>query len=393
MPGWDPVEVLADLVAIPSVNPMGRDLHGPEFLEQRLSDHLQGRLESLGVPWERVEIAAGRANLIAVSEGARPSSTILLDAHQDTVPVDGMVIPPFTPVQRDGRMYGRGTCDVKGGMAAMLCAFERLVRERTATSPRVILSLTCDEESTSLGINHLAAHLTQQNGGYRLLNHRPDVAIVAEPTLLHVVVAHRGTVRWRMHTAGRACHSSRPQDGVNAIYRMQRVLDVLERYAAEVPGLRPPHPLCGPATLSVGLIWGGSSVNVVPDRCSIEIDRRVIPGEDSLAAYEGVRARLAGELDFPVEFDAPYCDSPPLGDELNGQLGERLVAITSRIAGPRERIGVPYGTHASRLARAGVPTVVCGPGDIAQAHTKDEWIALDELPRAVDAYVEFCQTH
>jgi succinyl-diaminopimelate desuccinylase len=386
----DPLPLLKDLISIPSVNPMGRDVSGPEFFEGRLSGYLAKYLQTLQVPFEVVEIVPGRANILALLTSPGATKTILLDAHQDTVPVDGMTIPPFEPTEIDGRVYGRGSCDVKGGMAAMLAAFTRLAHDRPAGMANVLLSCSCDEESTSIGINDLVNSWGTSTSRYLLSPIKPDVAIVAEPTELDVVVAHRGATRWKLHTTGRACHSSRPNEGINAIYRMGRVLKLLEEYAAWVPTSRPAHPLCGPATLSVGLIAGGSSVNVVPDGCAIDIDRRVIPGEENLAVQAEVADYLKQRLDFDLIHDEPYCTSPPLGDDLSGELARQLQRSISQVVGPRQTIGVPFGTHASRIARVGIPAVVFGPGNIAQAHTKDEWISIDQLRQAADIYYHFC---
>lgn len=388
----DPLPLLKDLVSIPSVNPMGRDVSGPEYFEGRVTAYLERYLSKLGVAFEVVEIEPGRANVLARLDAPGSTKTVLLDAHQDTVPVDGMTIPPFEPTETDGRVYGRGSCDVKGGLAAMLAAFTRLATDRPRGMANVVLSCTCDEESTSIGIYHLVGSWTGKSPGYRTCPQRPDVAIVAEPTELDIVVAHRGATRWKLHTTGRACHSSRPSEGINAIYRMARVLKCLEEYAAWLPTSRPAHPLCGPATLSVGLISGGSSVNVVPDACVIELDRRIIPGEENLSARDELTAYLSERLDFDVVHDAPYCTSPALGDEWNGELARQLSRSIAQTVGARQIIGVPYGTHASRLARVGVPSVVFGPGNIAQAHTKDEWIAIDQLRQAADVYYHFCST-
>lgn len=386
----DPLPLLKDLISIPSVNPMGRDVSGPEYFEGRVTEYLTTYLAQLGVPFEIVETAPGRANVLARLDGSDVKTTILLDAHQDTVPVDGMTIPPFEPTEYEGRVYGRGSCDVKGGLAAMLAAFTRLALKRPAGMPNVVLSCTCDEEATSLGINHLVGSWTGKFPAYRLCPERPTMAIIAEPTELDIVVAHRGATRWKLHTAGRACHSSRPSEGINAIYRMARVLKCLEEFAEWLPGSRPAHPLCGPATLSVGLISGGSSVNVVPDSCVIEVDRRVIPGEDNLEVQSELANYLKERLDFDIVHGDPYCTSPPLGDDLNEELAQRLSRSITRLAGPARIIGVPFGTHASRVARIGVPSVVFGPGNIAQAHTKDEWIAIDQLRLAADIYYQFC---
>lgn len=389
----DPLPLLKQLIAIPSVNPMGRDVTGPEYYETRLTEWLDRYLTDVGLPHEVVATAPGRCNVLARLDAPGAQRTVLLDAHQDTVPVDGMTIAPFDPVERDGRVYGRGACDVKGGLAAMLAAVVRLHRERPAGMPHVVLSLTCDEEATTLGIDHLVG--SWHGGGlpaYRLCPQAPDAVIVAEPTDLDVVVAHRGVTRWQLRTTGRACHSSRPTDGINAIYRMARVVSCLEEYAAWLPESRPAHRLCGPATLSVGLIAGGSSVNVVPDAAVIDVDRRVIPGEDNAAVRQEVIDLLQSRLDFEVQHAAPYCVSPPLGDELNGGLAQQLLQSIAVVAGTHQQVGVAYGTHASRFAGSQIPAVVFGPGSIAQAHTRDEWIAIDQLRQAAEVYYHFCAT-
>jgi acetylornithine deacetylase len=355
-----------------------------------VTEYLVRFFSDLGVEFREIEVAPSRANVIAWFEGRSSSQTVLLDAHQDTVPVDGMTIEPFTPVVRDERLYGRGSCDVKGGLAAMLAAFARLARERPPDACNVVLSCTCDEEATSLGITHLTSLWSDAAANDTPPLRRPDVAIIAEPTDLNVVVAHRGAARWKIRTHGRACHSSRPQDGINAIYRMARVVSCLEEFARRLPELVPPHPLCGPATLSVGRIEGGLSVNTVPDLCTIEIDRRVIPGEDPQAAIERVGAVLRERLDFDVEMLPPWISGASLPDTHNGLLAGQLLAVVEKVAGLRRRIGVPYGTHASRTAAAGVPSVVFGPGSIAQAHTDDEWIAIDEVRQAAEIYYQFC---
>lgn len=385
----DPVTLLKSLVAIPSVNPMGRALSGDEYLEARLTDWLVAFLKTHNLPCEVVTIEPGRANVLSRIDVPGATRTILLDAHQDTVPVDGMTIPPFDPVERDGKIYGRGSCDVKGGLASMLSAFVRLASSRPASMPNVVLSMTCDEEATSLGINHLVGSWKGTVPKYQLCPEAPDVAIVAEPTLLDIVVAHRGAVRWKIVTRGRACHSSRPKDGINAIYRMSEVVRCLQEYAETLPDSRPAHRLCGPATLSVGLISGGSSVNVVPDYCEIDIDRRLLPGESGLDARSEIIHLLASQLPFEIEHLEPYCLSSALGDDLNGKLADELMKSIRSVDGEHQVIGVPYGTHASRIAAAGVPAVVFGPGDIAQAHTKDEWIEISELHKASEIYWRF----
>ena len=386
----DPLEILKTLVSIPSVNPMGRDLSGPEYFETRVSDWLCEFFAEREIAHERIEVVAGRSNVIARVDAGNDRPTIILDAHQDTVPVDGMTIDPFDPVVRDGKIYGRGACDVKGGMAAMLCAVARLAEERPAGAANVIISCTCDEESNVQGITDLVRLWTDDDRHSSLIPTRPDLALVAEPTLLDIVVAHRGATRWKIRTSGRACHSSQPEQGVNAIYHMARVVSALEDYAAGLAEQVTPHPLCGNATLSVGLVHGGVSVNTVPDECLIEVDRRVIPGEDGAGVIQEVRAHLEENVDVPFEFLPPWLVGIPLPDEGNQEWAETLQAHIAEIAGPHELVGVPYGTHASRFAASGVPGIVCGPGSIDQAHTRDEWLDVGELQQAAEIYYRFC---
>ena len=387
----DPIALLQDFVAIPSVNPMGRDLVGEEYLETKMSAYLVALFQRENIPFEAVAIAPGRTNLLARCDNPASKITVLMDAHQDTVPVDGMVIPPYDPRIEGGKLCGRGSCDIKGGGAAMLAAFLRLVKEKPKDRANVVMSFTVDEEATSLGIDHLVAEMTSPKSAYRLLPHPPDISVVAEPTMLDIVVAHRGAVRWQIHTAGRACHSSRPQDGVNAIYRMAKVVSLMEQFATTLPGSKPAHRLCGPATLSVGLIAGGLSVNVVPDQCVIDIDRRVIPGETSEAVIADIHHYLKERLDFEFTFSPPFVCSPALDDNLNGPWSDAMLTSIAKSVGPKQKIGVAYGTHASRIAAAGFPAFVFGPGDIAQAHTKDEWVDVEQVQQAAEIYYQFCR--
>jgi acetylornithine deacetylase/succinyl-diaminopimelate desuccinylase family protein len=374
--------LLSDLVAIPSVNPMGRGLTGPEFLEGGMSDYLENWFRALGVDVERQVVSPGRDNVIARYDSPKARRTLLFDAHQDTVPTYGMTINPFAPELKNGRLYGRGACDIKGGMAAMLTAFARLVAERPSDSASVIMACTVDEEFTHTGSSRLA------DG-----HHGADLAIVAEPTMLNIVDRHKGAVRWKIRTQGVACHSSTPQLGQNAIYAMARVVGALEEYAGEL-ARSTPDPVLGPPSLSVGRIEGGVSVNVVPDSCEVDVDRRVIPGERASDCPGRVLAFLEKRLgDLKrVQFLPPWVNMPPL---VAGRAEPFLPALKSAITavGGRmpEVIGVPYGTDAGPLGEAGLPCVVFGPGDIAQAHTKDEWIELEQVRIASKMYYQIAR--
>jgi len=383
------VELLSRLVSIPSVNPMGREVEGPEFFEGRVVEYVLQFFAELGVPHEEIPVVPGRSsNVIARLDSSDSTRTILMDAHMDTVPVEGMTIPSFGGEVRDGRVWGRGSCDVKGGLAAMLWAFRRLAIERPAGMPNLIMSCTCDEEATTLGISDLVR--VWDDGKSKLITSAPDGAIIAEPTELDVVVAHRGAVRFKIRTSGRACHSSDPTQGVNAIYRMARIVTALEEYAPELSASRTPHPLVGPPTLSVGMVYGGASVNVVPDDCAIEIDRRLVPGDCATEAVQQIRDFLVNRVEFDFVCEPPWLSSPTLDDDDNGWLADGLLSCIESVAGPHRTLGVPYGTHASRTCAAGIPSVVFGPGSIEQAHTKDEWIEIDQLEKASEIYFRFC---
>ena len=392
----DPVTTLADLVRRPSVNPMGRDVSGPDYLEGRVTDYLVQRFAAAGLPWARQPVAPGRDNVVARLEAGRPDAPVILwDAHQDTVPAEGMSIEPFAPLVRDGRLYGRGACDVKGGMAAMLVALDRL---RSSGRPRratVVFSATVNEEFGFSGARALArlwgaaAAAPTDAAAAGLLAGRPVVAVVAEPTGLDLVMQHKGAVRWRIHIRGRACHSAFPEQGRNAIYPAGRAILALESLAAELLARQPDHA-CGPPTLNLGTIRGGAGVNLVPDLTVLEVERRVVPGESPLAARQEVIDRVAAACgDAVVEHDPPFLESAGLPDASADPAAapwvEALGAAARTTGAAARRTAARYGTNASVFAEAGVPGVVFGPGAIAQAHTADEWIDLSQVEAVAEA--------
>jgi len=350
---------------------MGRPGSGPEYFEYRVSAYLENFFRGLGVQCERQPVAPLRDNIVAFCAPPGARRTLLLEVHQDTVPVDNMTIDPFGARLEDGRLYGRGACDVKGGMAAMLAAFARVARELPQGAANLILACTVDEEHTFLGVQQLV------RAGLRA-----DRAVVAEPTQLKIVNAHKGVVRWHVATHGRSCHSSTPEQGVSAIYAMAHLLLGVETLAdrlAQGPG----DPLLGPPTLSVGRIEGGSSVNTVPDHCQIEVDRRLVPGEDPLQAVAAFRTALEQACGgVPFRCSEPWLRALALSPRGSETLVRDLGAAIDGCRGSHQVTAVPYGTDASKIAAAGIPAVVFGPGDIARAHTCDEWVPLEEVEQA-----------
>lgn len=395
----DPVETLQALVRIPSVNPMGREFSGEEFLEHKVTNYLEGLFKELKLPYERHTVAPLRDNIFCRLDGSpspeKGGKILMLEVHQDTVPITGMTISPFAAELSDGRIYGRGACDIKGGMAAMLVALSRLAKEKKKKRPTIVLACTVNEEHGFTGASHLAKMFTRAEGHptSQLLPRVPDAAIVAEPTLLNVVVAHKGTARWRCHTHGKAGHSSQPHLGDNAIYHMARVLQAFEQYAANVVPHLGSHPLVGHPTLSVGTIGGGLSVNTIPDRCTIEVDRRVLPGDEPDEAWQHAVDYVNSMIPAgtPVVHDSCFLSTRGLNNDANGELAERLSEVAQAQGAPGEPIGVPYGTDAPPFAAAGCQAVVFGPGSIAQAHTADEWLEVEQLEKAAEIYFEFCR--
>jgi len=387
----DPVSLLADLVRRPSVNPMGRDLSGPEYLEGRVSDYLGQRLTAAGITWVRQHVAPGRDNILARLEATVADAPLVLwDAHQDTVPAEGMTIEPFTPRIQDGRLSGRGSCDVKGGLAAMVVALERLAvaEVRRAT---VVLAATVNEEfgfSGALAVTSVwDAAAERDAAAAELLGRRPDLAIVAEPTGLDLVVTHKGSLKWRVRVHGRACHGAFPELGENALYTAGRVALTIEDLARELGARHPNHP-CGPPTLSLGTLHGGSGVNLVPDLAILEVERRILPEESAAEARQEVIDRIAAACPGArIDHDEPFNEAYGLADGTEAPTAAAWVEAVARAAMPAgggRRTAARYGTNAGVYAAAGVPSIVFGPGSIEQAHTADEWIDLAQLLAATD---------
>lgn len=383
--------ILTDLIRIPSINPMGRHDCDPAICgEERVSEFLLGWLSRLGISAKAQAVSPGRNNVIAmIPASISTSATMLWEVHQDTVPADNMTVPPFEGIVSDGKVFGRGACDVKGAMAAMLSALEILVKPDSVRRQNLIVGFTVDEEHTFLGVQKLAADLDGMlpNGWSR-----PFVAVVAEPTGLDLVVSHKGVARWKIVLVGRACHSSMPWDGVNAIFGASYILQALERLANELL-LGPKDPVLGPATLSAGMIRGGSAPNIVPDSCEIIVDRRLLPGETPEGATRQLRSALQSALPrqegLSLQVEEPWLKCPPLPDSVPIRLRETMLSVAHSHSQHSIVRSVSFGTDASTLCQGGIPSLVFGPGSIDQAHTKDEWIAIDQLNLSVAILVDW----
>ena len=372
-------ELLSRLVSCPSVNPGRGAPAGPPFGEAAMADLLADLLSGWGAETRKAEIAPGRFNLIARFEGADPGRSLMLEAHADTVSVAGMTIDPFVPVVRDGRLYGRGSCDCKGPMAAMLLAIRTVLDEAARPPATVYFVATGDEEVGAGGARRLMAD------GFRV-----DAAVVGEPTDLAAVCAHKGAYRCRIVTKGRAAHSSDPSQGVSAIARMARVVEAIDGpLARELRRTR--HPALGSPTVSVGVICGGRQVNIVPDRCEIEVDRRTLPGETP----DGVERQFRDHLDVlraadpALEYALEALEWLPAFEESpDGPLARRVGGACEKVLGRAEFKGVPWTANVGIFRQAGIPCLLFGPGSIRQAHTADEYVELDQVARAAAVYAE-----
>ncbi|HUB67903.1 MAG TPA: M20 family metallopeptidase [Candidatus Methylacidiphilales bacterium] len=361
------IELLQDLVAIPSVNPQGTpgtDRTG----EQALAEYVGDFLRALGADAVLEPVEPGRPNVVARFKPEQPKARLAFAPHLDTVSVAGMTIPPFDPVIRDGKLFGRGATDTKGPMAAALWAIADWAQSRARTRSRIewIFLGLMGEEAGNDGAHALAKK-----------DFSSDLTLVLEPTSLGAVTAHKGALWIEAATTGTACHGATPERGRNAIYAMRRVLEILEEQI--IPGLaREPHPKLGPPTINAGVIAGGSKINIVPDRCLLELDCRIVPGMDADQFRQRLESQLrAAAPDLTVRIQR-Y--SPPLDTD------EALPWIQRLGQTARGFTTAPWFSDASILAGPRCPAVCIGPGSIAQAHTKDEHILLHDLEEGAEFF-------
>ncbi len=363
------VKLLEELVAIPSMNPMGSDRTGPEYSEGAVADFLASFLSRNGIDCETYEVMPGRKNLVGfVDAGAK--KTIMLEAHLDTVPADNMEIDPFNPALKDGRIYGRGSCDTKASLAVFFGTAANVSVRRRDMKYNIQLLATCDEEHGFSG-----ARAAAERGL------RADFAVAGEPTGLRIVRAHKGVMRWKIKATGKASHSAYPELGQNAIYAMAKAVNRIASYASRLRNGRK-HELLGSPSLSVGIINGGHTVNIVPDKCTIEIDRRLIPGETKESVLEAVTSLLNGLPSLEVE--EPYLIAPSVNVDPSSEIVVALSRAVEDTLGEVVVEGANYATDAGVFNEAGTPSVVFGPGDIKDAHTSTESVDLSQVESATN---------
>jgi succinyl-diaminopimelate desuccinylase len=370
-------KLLSRLVAVPSVNIAFRQAGDPDewFNEARLGAVVADWLNAHGIAVEVDLVAPERPNVIARVKGTAGGPTMIWEGHLDTVQVTGMS-DPFTPRLADGRLYGRGAVDDKACLAAFMLAMRDLAQDPPPGD--VTFLAASDEEFSFTGITH---HV-ERDAGY-------DMGVAGEPTELRVVRACKGCVRWFVEVRGRAAHTAKPHEGVDAVVAARKLLDLFE---AEMRKRTEIHPLLGPATLTCTAFEAGEGPNTVPSRARLRFDYRYLPSEEGDAVWHRF-AEIATELagaspGIRIVTEAPFIDSAAM----DVAEGEAVVGLFSEICrqhgiDPTPE-GVPYGSDSTKMVASGIPTIVFGPGSIAQAHVLDEHVEIAQVTKAARMLVD-----
>jgi acetylornithine deacetylase/succinyl-diaminopimelate desuccinylase family protein len=344
--------------------------------EAEFADLYLHKMADVGLEVGSREIVPGRSNVWGrlAARGVRTAPTVMLAGHVDTVGVDGYDTP-FSAHIKDGRVFGRGSCDMKAALAAYLEVVRVLRAANVELAGDVLLMGICDEEHTMIGSADLAR-----------TGHGADVAIVGEPTELAVCPAHKGQICVVITTRGKAVHSSRPDLGENAIVAMSQVIRALGTYADDLR-VGPSHALCGVATTNPGVIHGGTIASTVPDVCHLTIDRRTLPGESLEQVVRELHAILEPLRANGVRYEIaePLYVAHPLDTALDHPLVSAVIAATASVTGAAV---VPTAfTAATDAPNLGIPSVICGPGSITDAHTLHESVAIDDVVAATKIYL------
>ena len=365
------LRLTSSLVKIPSENPPGN--------EGEIANYLESEIKKLGFKVFRYDFKPGRPNLIGRLK-AGDGRTIIFDGHMDTVPAGNpdlwIIEDPFSGEIIDGRLYGRGSADMKSSIAAFISAVETVLNE-SELEGEVLVFLVSDEEASGLGTKDILSR------GYTA-----DMAVVGEPTGLKVMIAHKGVVRWRLSTFGKSVHSSSPERGVNAIYKMAEACLEIRRFSEKLHTRK--HPLVGSPTMSINTIRGGEKDNVIPDFCEVSIDRRLIPGEklenvesDLINILEGIKRK---DEEFRYRLDR-YQHIPPSLTEPNADIVHLMKNILKKVMKIEPKIsGFKATCEMVHLVNNGIPTVIFGSGKLEQAHKINEYVEVEEIVKAAEIY-------
>jgi acetylornithine deacetylase len=366
----DVAGLTAQLVAIESINP---DVVSNGSGEGEIARFVVEWCERAGLETTLIEPAPGRPNVVAVARGSGGGGTLILNAHTDTVGVAGMT-DPFEARLDGGRLYGRGTYDMKGSLAACMLAAAEAARRGLRGD--VVLTAVCDEEFASVGTEAVAASI------------RADAAIVTEPTEMQLAIAHRGFVCFEIETIGRAAHGSRPHLGIDAIAKMGRVLVGIEELDRELRA-HPTHARLGSGSVHASLIEGGQEYSSYPARCLLQAERRTIPGETAELAEGEIRDILSASGRDDPEFSGEVrvvASREPFEVAEDAELVEIVRRSGTSVTGVEpDVVGVSFWADSALLAASGIPTVLFGPRGEG-AHAEIEWVDVGDLERCVEIY-------
>ena len=360
------LQSLKELVKINSINPrLSPDGKG----EAEIGSYVADSLNDLGLQVTTYEIEPGRLNVVGVLKGKGGGRSLLLNAHMDTVGVEGMIHDPFGAEIRDGCLYGRGAQDMKGSLAAMMSAVRALRDGDADLAGDVLITAVADEEYASIGTEDLVKHVSA------------DAAIVTEPTDMHLCRAHRGFIWFEVETIGRAAHGSRYTEGIDANMRMGRFLAELEKLEQELLQ-RTPHELAGPPSLHAAMIQGGTEISKYAERCKLTIERRTVPGE----TVETATAELQEIVDRLTEQDSSFKATvkatfwrEPFEVREDAQIVQLMDKILDeRLGHHPEHIGATFWTDAALISNAGAETVLLGPKGYG-LHSAEEWVEMESV--------------
>jgi len=368
------VDLLKDLIAANSVNPtVGR---GPG--ESAVADLIYDRFTSIGgLEVRRQQVGDGRSNVIAILKGSGGGRSLMLNGHMDTVGVDGMIIEPFKPFIENGRLHGRGACDMKGALAGMIGALKSLVDSGSELRGDLMLAAVVDEEYKSIGTKKLVEE------------YRADAAIVGEPTEMKTAVTHKGFVWIEVEIKGKAAHGSVPEKGVDAIANAAKVVSALGRLQERLATRT--HPLLGSPKVHASTIEGGTGWSIIPERCVLRLERRTLPGEPVSSVMNEIDEILQdvkkNNRDLEATAWTAY-DVPPLETAPTELIVQLLQQALVKVAGREKPLtGVPYWTDGALLSKlASIPTCLFGPGDIGVAHSADEHVNVKDVLDSTDVY-------
>jgi acetylornithine deacetylase len=370
------INLLRDLVAIDSVNP---SLVPGAKGEEQIAEAIAAKLRGGGMDVEVQPVSPTRSNVIGVIEGKRKGRSLMFCGHMDTVGVAGMDAP-FDPVFTNGRVYGRGSQDMKGGLAAMIAAALQLSTNGALPAGRVMVAAVIDEEYGSVGAEALVTKW------------KADAAVVGEPTDMKIAVGHKGFEWVQIMTEGIAAHGSRPAEGRDAIMRMGRVLARLETHDRDLQACQP-HPIQGTGSLHASLVVGGRELSTYPDECTLQIERRTVSTDPSQCSLNEVERILEDLRRQDPEFKASarfLFGRPPYLTPEGHDLPRMIEAAVANKGVTPVRGGMSFWTDAAILGAAGIPSVVFGPGG-AGLHSISEYVLADDVITCRDALIELAK--